>query len=164
MSASHEELVAKQAITEALYRYCRAMDRLDAELGYSVWHGDGTADYGILFQGSGSGFVDWVCQRHSAMSGHSHQVSNVLILVDGERAGSEAYVTTALRNVDESGTTVQRTIRGRYVDRWSRRNGIWAIDHRQYLHDFDDVTEIGTGGRETSGRRDRTDPSYELLA
>ena len=28
-----EELLAKQAITEAIYRYARSMDRLDRELG-----------------------------------------------------------------------------------------------------------------------------------
>ena len=34
------ELLAKQAITEALYKYCRAMDRMDNELGKSVFHVD----------------------------------------------------------------------------------------------------------------------------
>jgi len=47
------ELLAKQAITEQIYRYCRAMDRVDSELGKSVWHADGLADYGPMFQGPG---------------------------------------------------------------------------------------------------------------
>ena len=33
-------------IDRVLKRYCRAMDRIDARLGYSVWHDDGLADYG----------------------------------------------------------------------------------------------------------------------
>ena len=32
------ELLDKQAITEALHRYCRAMDRMDNDLGRSVFH------------------------------------------------------------------------------------------------------------------------------
>ena len=33
-----ETLVAKQAITEVLHRYCYAMDRIDPELGAQIWH------------------------------------------------------------------------------------------------------------------------------
>ena len=33
------------AITDRLHQYCHAMDRIDYELGYDVWHPDGTADY-----------------------------------------------------------------------------------------------------------------------
>ena len=46
-------------ITQLVYRYCRAMDRIDHELGYSIWHEGATADYGEgLYQGSGTGFID----------------------------------------------------------------------------------------------------------
>lgn len=38
-------LLAKQEITEQIYRYCRAMDRFDADLGYSVWHEEAEAIY-----------------------------------------------------------------------------------------------------------------------
>ena len=55
------EVADRQAITDQLYRYCRAMDRIDHDLGYSIWHEDGTADYGAgVWQGSGRGFVDHV--------------------------------------------------------------------------------------------------------
>ena len=47
-------LIDRQAITDQIYRYCRAMDRMDHEQGYAIWHEDGTADYGSdVFQGSG---------------------------------------------------------------------------------------------------------------
>jgi hypothetical protein len=52
-------------------------------------------------------------------------------------------------------------IRGRYADRWSRRNGHWALDHRRYIEDFRSVQEIPSQPAGT-GRRDRTDPSYEV--
>ena len=45
-------LLDRQAITEQIYRYCRAVDRLDIPLGHSVFHEDATADYGdSLYRG-----------------------------------------------------------------------------------------------------------------
>ena len=54
-------LRAKQEITEQISRYCRAMDRLDADLGYSVWHEEAEAIYEASpYVGTGRGFIDWV--------------------------------------------------------------------------------------------------------
>jgi hypothetical protein len=83
-------------ITAVMHRYCRAMDRIDAKLGYSVWHDDGTADYGPFFKGSGRDFIDWVCNFHRTLISQFHQVTNILIDVMGEHATSESYVTAAL--------------------------------------------------------------------
>lgn len=58
----------REAITDAIYRYCRAMDRIDPELGRSVWHPDGTADYGPgRFSGNGREIVDRVCLIHAKL-------------------------------------------------------------------------------------------------
>lgn len=162
MASDIEELLAKQAIAERIYAYCRAMDRMDGALGASVWHDDGTADYGELFQGSGAGFVEWACGTHQPMIAHSHQVSNILIEVNGERAASEAYVTAALQQESDAGT-IQTTVRGRYVDRWSRRHGRWAIDHRVYLHDLHDTRPVSPA-MPRRGARDPSDPSYTAFA
>ena len=62
--ATLDQIASKQAITEKLYQYCRAVDRLDQALGYGVWHEDGLADYGPMFQGTGRGFIDWVFDQH----------------------------------------------------------------------------------------------------
>ena len=88
------ELLAKQAITDALYRYCRGLDRMDRDMVLSVWHNDSTADYGAHYHGSGPGFVDWVWPAHGNFERHSHQITNVLIeLVDDDHAVSEACDT-----------------------------------------------------------------------
>ncbi|WP_419924695.1 nuclear transport factor 2 family protein [Candidatus Poriferisocius sp.] len=133
-----EALVAKQAITEVIYGYCRALDRMDKDAAYEVWHADGTADYGEdIFKGTGRRFVDWVWTAHAAMSTHSHQITNVLIQVDGSRAASEAYVTVALRTLPfgDAAEVADIFARGRYLDQWSRRDGRWAIDHRDFITD-----------------------------
>jgi hypothetical protein len=153
----------RQAITDLIYRYCRSMDRIDAELGYTVWHEDGTADYGEgIFQGTGRGFVDWVCDRHRGMIVHSHQISNIIIDLDGEGAGSEAYVTATLRMM--AGEQLKQiTTQCRYVDRWSRRDGRWAIDHRITIVDLDEIRDVTPLTPGDLGARDRSDPSYATL-
>ena len=161
-------LVAKQAISEVIYTYCRALDRMDLELAHTVWHPDGTADYGAtMFRGPGAGFLEWVWVQHAGMMGHSHQITNILIEVDGDRAASEAYVTAALRLPADGEQATEIVSRGRYVDTWSRRDGRWAIDHRRFAEDFTSTypvvaMEPGDPAIRT-GRRDRDDPSYAVL-
>lgn len=153
----------RQAIIQQLYLYCRAMDRMDLELGYSVWHDDGEADYGeAIYRGSGRGFVDFVIQSHGGMIGHSHQVTVAIVNLDGDRAASEAYVTAALRTADGD-RELETTIRGRYLDRWSYRGDKWAIDKRIYVHDFDDTREVVSTGIAPTSARDPSDPSYAVL-
>jgi hypothetical protein len=153
-------LLDKQAITEAIYRYGRSMDRLDRQLGYSVFWPEAKADYHEqMYQGSGHGFVDMVMEAHLQFLTHSHQFSNILIAVDGERASSETYGDVTLRRVGEDGRFVDTRSLGRYVDQWERRSGEWRIIDRKYLHDFDE-TIPSAGAFLTTGRRDRLDPSY----
>ncbi len=152
----------RQAITDQIYRYCRAMDRIDHALGYTVWHPDGTADYGTgFFQGSGRGFVDHVCAQHAGLLCHSHQMSNIIIELDGDMAGSESYVTATLR-IEREGRLMQMVVLSRYVDRWSRRDGVWALDHRQAVMDMDEIREV-TPMRRHVVLRDSNDPSYTVL-
>ncbi len=152
----------RQAITDQIYRYCRAMDRIDHELGYSIWHEDGTADYGENYLGSGRGFVDHVCAQHAGLLCHSHQMSNIIIELDGDRAGSEAYVTATLR-MDRGGKLMQMMVWSRYVDTWSKRDGRWAIDHRIAIMDMDEIREVTPMKSHDRGKRDPSDPSYKVL-
>ena len=157
-------LLAKQEITEVIYRYCRAMDRMDHDLAVAVWHPDGTASYEDVFEGTGAEFVDFVEKLHAERFViHSHQVTNLLIEVDGDRAASESYLTVALRTKPEEGHG-ELQARGRYVDRWSRRDGRWALDHRIYVHDMSEMRTIGPpylAGH--LSQRGRGDVSYDYL-
>jgi hypothetical protein len=170
-----EVLLAKQAIRENLQNYCRAIDRLDRELLESVWHVDATAEYEGLFNGTAAEVVDFFMVCHLGYQVHSHQITNVTVKVDGDRAVSEAYVTAVIRSFpDESGHCVDMSYRGRYLDRWSKREGRWAIDHRylvtDILSEYDVVQDFGgelpdrADTTTTLSRRDREDPSYELFS
>jgi hypothetical protein len=156
-------LAARQEITELIYRYCRSVDRLDVPLGHSIWHDDAIADYGAdVYQGDGRGVIDHICAQHLHTLHHSHQVSNILIELDGDRAASEAYVTASLR-VRRGAQLMQMTVWSRYVDRWSCRQGRWALDHRLAVRDFDEIREVVAMKEHDVGRRDRSDPSYAAL-
>ena len=160
-----EDIEAKLAITEVLYRYCRALDRMDRDLADTVWHPGGTADYGPTFQGPASGLLDVMWAGHAKLLGHSHQVTNVLIEVDGDRAASEAYVTGTLWDLTEAGALAQLVAVGRYLDRWSRRDGRWAIAERWAVREWtrsDAGRYLAKEGTGPSGTRDRDDPLYRV--
>ena len=154
------ELAAKDEIRAQIYNYARGLDRMDRELATRVWHSDGTANYIGTYEGTGAGFVDWVWPRHETMTAHSHQVTNVLIEVDGDTAVSEAYVMASLHTQAADGASTL-LVRSRYADTWSKRDGRWAIDHRIAITDMRTTSVADEPGEPTEGRRDRGDPSYQ---
>ena len=161
-----DTLLAKQAIRDALSRYCRGLDRMDREMAEDVWHPDGTAHYLDLYQGTGHGFVEWVWQAHEAMERHSHQITNVLVELgdDGETATSEAYVTVVLWTLpDPQGNQQELVGRGRYLDRWERREGRWAIAHRVHVLDMSSQFPLQRAEINAESRRDEQDPSFEYV-
>lgn len=163
MADTPEQLADKFAITEQIYRYCRSVDRLDVPLGHAVFHEDATADYSPAgYTGPARGAIDWICAAHAGLAAHSHQVTNVLIALDGDRAGSEAYVTATLR-IERDGKCMLMEVWSRYCDRWSRRDGVWRIDHRDAVTDYDSIREVTPMKRHERGRRDAQDPSYSAL-
>ena len=158
-----EKAADRQEITDLIYRYCRAMDRMDHEQGYAIWHEDGTADYGPdVFQGTGRGFIDWVCESHKHLDAHSHQVTNIVIELDGDTAGSEAYVIANLRQMDGE-RLINRMFSARYIDTWSKRSGRWAIDRRDCVVDFSEEREVTSLGNDPRSARDASDPSNSVL-
>lgn len=177
MPAHHDEQAVRvTAIQQVLYRYCRAMDRMDAPLTLSCFEPDAGMSYGKLYQGDPAGFVAWLWPVHAAMVGHTHMLSNVLVGPDGDdpqRAVSEAYVTVTLRFT--SGAEQFDIVgKGRYLDRWAQRDGDWRIVDRRYVSDLRSVVPVDS--RDLSGvmspdapsfegpvsSRDQNDPSYSF--
>ena len=162
-----EEMLARQAIAEGLYRYCRSLDRMDRELYATVFHAEAPLDYGEHFVGTAEDFCDWVWGAHETMQAHSHQITNILCDVDagGVGAVSEAYVTVCLRTKpDASGAAFDIVDRGRYFDRWAPDgDGSWRIAERVFRSDIQQVFDATTSPPVTAVR-DRSDPSYKLFA
>jgi hypothetical protein len=163
MNEEIQALLDKEAIREGLYRYCRSVDRLDAALGHGVFHADSYADYGeTVYQGPGRGAIDAIIGHHDGLTGHSHQVSNVLIVLDGNKAGSEAYMTGTMRMMRD-GKEFQIFVRARYIDSWEKRDGRWAIVRREVGYDHDEVREVTSMRGPSNTARDGSDPSFAVL-
>ena len=154
-------LADTQAITRQIYNYCRSVDRLDVPLGHGVFHEGSYADF-PTYKGTGQGWIDAVCKEHLNFLHHSHQVTNIVIDVNGDKAGSEAYVFANLRQMD-GGRLINRMFSARYIDKWSKRDGRWAIDRRDCVVDFSEVSEVTALGHDERSARDASDPSYGVL-
>jgi len=158
-----ERLADKAAIRELIHTYCRAVDRIDVPLGHAIWHDDGVADYGKdFYQGPGKGVIDLICKSHDGLSSHSHQVTNILIDLQGDRAGSEAYVYGTMR-MGRSGQLLHMGVWARYLDSWERRDGRWGLVRRMVVYDHEDIRPSTPMGQEIRSTRDAADPSYSVM-
>ena len=126
---------AAEAIRQAALRYCRGVDRLDADLMFSAYHEDATDDHGV-FVGSARDLCTRVVQSHRRYDATMHCVLNHAIeFVDDTTATGEIYNITYLRQTVD-GEVQLHTWWGRYVDRYERRDGRWAIAHRVCVHEW----------------------------
>jgi hypothetical protein len=157
------EVADRQAIEALIYTYCRAVDRLDVPLGHSIWHDDGYADYGDdFYQGPGKGVIDRIIKSHDGLISHTHQVTNVLIALEGDRAGSESYVFGTMR-LERGGQLMHMEVHARYLDQWSRRDGRWGLDRRTVVFDHDEIRPATPMGRAYRGTRGPADLSYAVM-
>src|SRR5208282_4387980 len=156
-------LLDKQEIHEVLMRYCRGIDRCDAELLRGVYHPDGTDDHG-LFKGKAADFIPWAIKALARDESTSHYIANELIEVDGDVAHCESYFFAVHRRQEKDGTTADLQFMGRYVDRFERRQGLWKIADRQVVFDrsrIDTVERSFSTERFVCGKRTREDPAYQ---
>ncbi len=146
-------------------RYCRGVDRLDAELIRSAYHADGVDEHGEL-SGTRDAFVDElipVLRRNYLAT--SHQITNQLVDLAGDTAFVESYVT-AVHKTEVDDVRWQEIAHGRYLDRFERRDGKWRIAHRLVVVHSRNAREVAPSrlatdeARLVRGSRDRSDPSY----
>ena len=138
-----QERLDKEAIREALMRYCRGVDRLDADIISSVYHPDAYDDHaGRIFSGEtvGQGLVDWMIE---IMDATAHNITTSNIEIYGEQ-----HTLLAM---------------ARYVDRFEKRDGEWKILSRVVVPEFTGWLAMQLFEFPTAARRDTTDPSYEVF-
>jgi 3-phenylpropionate/cinnamic acid dioxygenase small subunit len=133
MSSRYDD---EHEIRNVLYRYCRGVDRRDFDLVRSCYHPDATDDHGS-FVGGVDDFIAFITKGLQRYEQTMHVIANVLIDVQGDVAHSEAY-TLAFHRVRETTTKPVRdyTVGLRYVDRFERRGGAWAIADRVCAFSF----------------------------
>jgi ketosteroid isomerase-like protein len=159
-------LADRQAIRDCLATYCRGVDRLDRELLISVYHDDAVDDHGV-FVGSREEFADWALAHHARhQNATQHIITNHTCELDGDVAHTETYWMMAAMNKQGAPLNLSG---GRYIDRFERRNGRWAIALRKCLGEWrgipgephlspEGAKALNSGAPPT---RDRNDPSYD---
>ncbi|MDM0026430.1 nuclear transport factor 2 family protein [Variovorax sp. J31P216] len=167
-AAELEQLLSKQAITELLYKYPRALDRLDRELLMSIGHADAKVEFGKTVFPNWTAYTDWMMKAHSTMLGNNHRITNILIEVRGDTAVSESTGTATLLVKQDTGEDYEeRWMHSRYLDKWSRRGGKWALDARQTVMDYRVVKPVSAADvkkmYQMGARTGRADPSYALF-
>jgi 3-phenylpropionate/cinnamic acid dioxygenase small subunit len=134
-------LVAKQQITEVLYRRARAGDRRDVKLALACYHEGATEEH----EGYAGPAADFILNASMISPGSAapvtclwHFISNVLIDLHGDEADVESYHIAVVVRDEDSGQTQSR-IGGRYLDKFVRRDGRWAIAERRVVFDWSRV-------------------------
>jgi hypothetical protein len=173
-SVGLELLVAERAIERTIHRYCRGIDRLLPEVVRSCFHDDAVDDHGGTPRDRDA-FVDWVFGLLATYGSTMHLIGTVLVDVDvdedgtGEVALAETYGVAFHRGPEGEPFEPRRNlITGfRYVDRFERRAGRWAIAHRVATTEWSRVDDLA--GRWAfpdtlrRGARDATDPIHWLV-
>ena len=129
-----QALEDKDAIRDLCAIYCRALDRLDAELLRSVYFDDARESRGF-YEGGPDGFVEFamnVLKQHAA---NQHTLGQITIELDGDSAYSEAYFL-AFHRYTVNGEDRDFWVGGRYIDRLERREGVWKIAYRSEINDW----------------------------
>jgi len=159
---SPQEVAAHLEIQQALYRYCRGVDRGEPETIASVYHPDARDRHGA-WEGLGRDFAAYLVPQMDAVPVvGQHHITSILIELAGAEAEVESYFIAFHPEAGPDGPRFVQVC-GRYLDRFERRGGAWRIAARQVVVDIarvldDAPTWPGAARFPAGGRRD-ADPS-----
>jgi SnoaL-like domain len=134
-----QALLDKLQIAELLTRYLRSVDRGDVDTLRACYLPGATEDHGGLFAGPAQDYVDSIAAALThPRSRTSHNLTNLLIDLDGDVATAESYCVTFAR-IKADGQYYHSFTGARMIDRLERRDGeprTWGIAHRQLVWDW----------------------------
>lgn len=165
-----QNLLDREAIREAMYAYCRGIDRCDEAALRSAYWPDATDRHGA-YNGSANGFIDYAVKARTNGPRMIHHVSNIAIVLKGNQAAVESYFQAFQHDNDPQGKLRETFMCGRYADRFEKRGDEWRIAARTVIYDWmkeapgpegDEATRFGA--RTPNGMPKPDDPWYALLA
>ncbi|HEY2298698.1 MAG TPA: nuclear transport factor 2 family protein [Jatrophihabitans sp.] len=130
-------LLDEREITAVLHRRARATDQRDLDAALSCYHDDASEDH----EGFDGPIREYLATTSPVFVGGSdivvnfHQIGNVEIQVDSDRARCQCYFLCAI--TEGSGPGARDYLNaGRYLDDFERRDGVWRIAHRQCVYEW----------------------------
>lgn len=132
-----QKLIDKQAVTEVLLGYCRAIDRRDADLMRRIYWPDAVDDHAV-FRGN---IEEFLAYSFPFMEGvvSQHRITNIWIdILAPDRAFSECYFSGFHDFPAAQGQTgrLERIVGGRYLDQHEKRGDEWRIIERTLVIDW----------------------------
>jgi hypothetical protein len=154
------------AIEQVLARYCRGIDRCDAEELKQVFAARSTIDFGDGAKPRDE-TIEGLMAGLGAMRLTHHNIGNVICEIAGESAKAETYCVAY--HWLPGDPEIELVVGGRYMDRLSKIDGRWWITERRYIMDWNRQTPStmqDSGGLYDTllrrGARKPDDESYEF--
>ncbi|MEC3910991.1 nuclear transport factor 2 family protein [Sphingobium sp. CR2-8] len=128
-----------QQIVELTLAYCRGVDRADETLLKSIFHDDSVVVSGA-FDGNGQQFASEICAIVRAVFDQTlHSIDHQWIEVTGDTAIGETYVVAVSTMTDLERGKSEMLTGGRYLDRFTRRDGVWKFSARRFVSEWSRV-------------------------
>jgi len=160
--AALQRMLDKEAIREVALKYTRGIDRHDDDIMRQAYHPDARDDHGGYIGGP-EGFIQYAKKTHRTnWRIHHHFITNQTIELDGNTAHGEIYFFACLaRKEGQGGTDIAA---GRYIDRYEKRDGEWAVADRICMVEWTGLISESENPVPASlfvqGGWDKSDPSY----
>ena len=145
-------------IGDVLLRYFRGVDRRDWTLVRSCFFADARTDYAPFYQGGIDDFMRFLEDPagFGLFDRTFHFAGNQLIELDGDggdTAETEVYAMAQHTSAADAGQSTRNflTVWLRYLDRFERRDGRWAIADRRIEVDWI-RNDVGAGWMDVPGR------------
>lgn len=157
--ATDDAANSRQQIADLTMAYCRGVDRADEALLKSIFHDDSIVAIGD-FNGNGQQFAAEICDIVRAVFDQTfHTIDHQWIEVTGDTAVGETYVIAVSTMTDLEAGKSEMLTGGRYLDRFSRRDGVWKFAARSFVSDWSRVDKTSCDmngeppGKPTPGAR-----------
>ncbi|PNP95806.1 hypothetical protein A8G00_23610 [Sphingobium sp. SA916] len=163
-------------IQHRIYQYCHGVDRMDFAMVRQTYHSDAYDNHGA-YQGGVDGLIDWMEKRHPSIELCLHLICNVYIeIIDDnealcesyaicwQRVGREAWAFGSSGDEGEDEGVLEFSTVFRYVDQFTRRDGVWRIQNRTVVNELGFMIPEQFGERLqnpsswAAGKRDNSDP------
>ncbi|MDO8276652.1 MAG: nuclear transport factor 2 family protein [Burkholderiaceae bacterium] len=177
-----ERMADRAQMQDVMLRWCRAVDRRDADSVRDLFHPDATDDHGV-FQGGVDALIAWLKERHKTIPSSNHTVGNMLIEFTGKDsaimesyciciqrypADAQASLTQLSGGVTAAAAqSVDLFVIARYLDMFERRaDGEWRIARRTVLFDSTMMYDVSANAPKLDpkwalGRRDQDDHVFK---
>jgi ketosteroid isomerase-like protein len=158
-------VASRMEIFDCIHRIARGVDRLDAAVFRSGYHDDAILDFGTMI-GNPSRFIEFFFELHRTMqTASAHHITNHVCEIEGDVAHAETYWIFGSENASGIPTSLAG---GRYIDRFERRAGRWAIALRKCMPTWNLTPDSDVGKQIAAAfalvghvSRDREDLSYQ---